>query len=350
MSSDSDVEELLLELHAEKKQALALAARARSERLPFSVEHVSPGQATQLFRFSKDDLEPLRRLLKLPEVMRSGNRTTWTGLEGLCLVLRRLSYPSRLVDLEEVFGRGQSEGSIIANETIGVIFNRWGRLLTDLSQHTQHWLTVDKLEELCSAVRSMCPLDNVWAFIDGTCRPICRRQYHQRLWYSGYKRRHVMKFQSLMTPCGIIRHLFGPFEGRRHDSAMLEASGLLAELQQHMARPMGGVYSIYGDSGFPLREHLLCPYKGANLTADQQAFNTRMSAVRVSVEWGYSGVTQQFSFLQHKENLKIGLQPVAQYYVVATILFNCFTCLYGNQVSKFFNVDPPSLEEYLHYP
>ena len=79
VSSDSDVEELLLELHAEKKQALALAARARSEGLPFSLEHVSPGQATQLFRFSKDDLEPLRRLLKLPEVMRSGNRTTWSS-------------------------------------------------------------------------------------------------------------------------------------------------------------------------------------------------------------------------------------------------------------------------------
>ena len=46
VSSDSDVEELLLELHAEKKQALALAARARSERLPFSLEHVSPAQAT----------------------------------------------------------------------------------------------------------------------------------------------------------------------------------------------------------------------------------------------------------------------------------------------------------------
>ena len=110
-----------------------------------------------------------------------------------------------------------------------------------------------------------------------------------------------MEFQILLTPCGIIPHLLGPFEGRRYDSATLEASGLLAELQQHMARPMGGVYSIYGDSGFPLREHLLCPYKGANLTADQQAFNTRMSAVRVSVEWGYSGVTQQFSFLQQRK-------------------------------------------------
>ena len=75
-----------------------------------------------------------------------------------------------------------------------------------------------------------------------------------------------------------------------------------------------------------------------------------MSSVRISVEWGYSGVTQQFAFLQHKENLKIGLQPVAQFYVVATVLANCFSCLYGNQVSTYFESSPPSLDEYLHFP
>lgn len=346
-SSDSDSEELLLELYRERDEALALASQGRRLRPPFSLHDISRGQATLLFRFAKDDLEPLRLQLRIPDVMRSANGTAWSGLEGLCMVLRRLCTPTRLVDLEEVFRRGKSESSIIINDTLRFLYNEWGRLLSDLAQHRQHWLTAEKLDDFCRAVSVSCPLDNVWAFIDGTTRPICRPTYNQRLWYSGHKRKHVMKFQSLMTPCGIVPHLFGPFEGRRHDSAMLDASGLLQQLQDNMERADGGVYSVYGDSGYPLREHILCPFKGAHLTNEQQLFNTRMSAARVSVEWGYSGVTQQFSFLQHKENLKIGLQPVAQYYVVATLLYNCFICLYGSQIATYFNVDPPSLEDYL---
>ena len=351
VSSDSDAEDLLCERYLEKEETLYLAAFYRAIRPPFNLDNITAPKATQLFQFAKDDLETLCRLLRLPPVMSGRNRTSWSGMEGLCLVLRRLSYPCRLVDMEEVFGRGTSEASVIINDTIDFLYNEWGRLLTDLDQHTDYWLTPEKVEELCTSIHNAgCPLENVWAFIDGTCRPICRPRHHQRLWYSGHKRRHVMKFQSLMAPCGIVVHLFGPFEGRRHDSAMFEASGLLAQLQHHMNRPDGRPYTAYGDKGFPIREHLLGPYKGRDLTALEQHFNSVMSSVRISVEWGYSGVTQQFAFLQHKENLKIGLQPVAQFYVVATVLANCFSCLYGNQVSTYFESRPPSLDEYLHFP
>ena len=33
-------------------------------------------------------------------------------------------------------------------------------------------------------------------------------------------------------------------------------------------------------------------------------------------------------------------------YVVCALLRNPFTCLYGNQTSTFFELDPPSLQEY----
>ena len=63
-----------------------------------------------------------------------------------------------------------------------------------------------------------------------------------------------MKFQSVMTPAGIVVHLFGPYEGRRHDSSMLDASGILPQLETHMNRPEhlgGGPYSLYGDPAYP---------------------------------------------------------------------------------------------------
>lgn len=349
--SDEELEDLLLEKYAEREEELARAAAVRSRRW-FELEQLSSAECSQLFRFSKEDLRELRVRLRLPAVMTAPNRTTWSGLEGLCLTLRRLSYPSRRCDLEQLFGRGVAEASIIFNSTLDHMYQEWNRLFIDLNEHTGSWLSPQRMEECCRAVHDMgSPLDNIFGFIDGTARPICRPKTHQRLWYSGHKRRHVMKFQSVMSPAGIILHLFGPVEGRRHDASMLDTSGLLPQLDQ-LNRPAhlgGGPYAVYGDPAYPLRTHLLCPFADPD-TPEQQHFNKAMSEVRIAVEWGFGGVLQQFAFLQHKENNKIGLQPVAQYYTVSTLLFNCMACFYRNEVSHFFGVHPPSIEEYLHHP
>ena len=46
--------------------------------------------------------------------------------------------------------------------------------------------------------------------------------------------------------------------------------------------------------------------------------------------------------------MKVYLQPIGLYYKVAVFMSNCNACLYGNQVSKYFDTQPPQLEEYLH--
>jgi hypothetical protein len=58
------------------------------------------------------------------------NRTTATNIEGLCIVLRRLAYPSRLDDLEPVFGRSKAEISYIFNYVLDfcTIEERWDSL------------------------------------------------------------------------------------------------------------------------------------------------------------------------------------------------------------------------------
>jgi hypothetical protein len=58
----------------------------------------------------------------------------------------------------------------------------------------------------------------VWGFIDGTIRRICRPTYNQEISYSGHKRCHGVKFQSVVTPDGLIACLYGPFEGSGHDA------------------------------------------------------------------------------------------------------------------------------------
>ena len=77
-----------------------------------------------------------------------------------------------------------------------------------------------------------------------------------------------------------------------------------------------------------------------------QHYNKTMSEVRTSVEWLFNDISNYFKFLDFKKNLKVGLSSVGKMYIVSALLRNALTCLYGNSTSEFFDVQPPSLEDY----
>ena len=88
-------------------------------------------------------------------------------------------------------------------------------------------MTPESLEEYAGVHQKGAALYFCWGFIDGTVGPVCRPGQNQRVLYNGHKRVHSIKFQSVVTPNGLIANLFGAIEGKRHDSAMLAESGLL---------------------------------------------------------------------------------------------------------------------------
>ncbi len=63
-------------------------------------------------------------------------------------------------------------------------------------------------------------MKNCVGFIDGTNREIARPIDDQNMFYSGHKHVHSIKFQSWITPDGIISHLFGLVNSKGHDVAM----------------------------------------------------------------------------------------------------------------------------------
>ena len=75
-------------------------------------------------------------------------------------------------------------------------------------------------------------------------------------------------------------------------------------------------------------------------------FNSSMSKVRVTVEWMFGEVINNFKFTDFNKNLKIGLSCVGKFYRVSAILTNAHPCLYKNNFSQHFAIDPPLLEEY----
>ena len=83
--------------------------------------------------------------------------------------------------------------------------------------------------------------------------------------------------------------MFGPIAGHRHDAFMLRASGLQNKLAT-ITKQDGSPYVIYGDPAYGISRTILAPYRGSRLTPQQQAFNTAMSSVRVSVEWTFENI------------------------------------------------------------
>ena len=127
---------------------------------------------------------------------------------------------------------------------------------------------------------------------------------------------------------------------------MLADSHLLQDLEQHAISPNGEPFCVYGDPAYPLRIQLQRPFKNAVLTPQMKNFNAAMSKVRISVEWLFGDISTYFKFVDYKKNLKLYLNSIGKIYIVSAILRNAHTCIYGNQTSTYFNLDPPTLQEY----
>ena len=95
--------------------------------------------------------------------------------------------------------------------------------------------------------------------------------------------------------------------------------------------------------GVPIKNKPSYTLQKCCMTALMEAFNHSMSTVRESVEWLFSDIINYFKFMDFRKNLKIGLSSIGRMYVVCAILRNPLTCLYGNQTSSFFQLEPPSL-------
>ena len=269
----------------------------------FDLERLTDDECRVEFRLKKNDIYDIVNVLQIPNIV-TYNRLTVEPVEGLCILLKRLAYPCRYSDMVPRFARPIPELCIITNHVMNLIYNQWSFLLSDFEGRNS--LSPQNLEKYAAAIHAKgAPLTNCWGFIDGTVRPISRPGNNQRAVYNGHKRVHAIKFQSVATPDGLVSLLAGPYEGKRHDSGMLRESGLLPLLERHSLSPAGEIMCIYGDPAYPLRPQLQAPFKGANITEDQQLWNSRMSSVRVSVEWLFGDIINFFKFIDFKKNLKI---------------------------------------------
>ncbi|RLN10216.1 hypothetical protein BBJ28_00010397 [Nothophytophthora sp. Chile5] len=127
---------------------------------------------------------------------------------------------------------------------------------------------------------------------------------------------------------------------------MFSASGIINYSEEHHDIFNGKM--IFGDPAYSVSQYVVTGYKQAVLTTYQQIFNREMSVVRIAVEWNFGIMKRLWSFVDYKKKLRLRLSPIGKFVRVAMFLTNCH-CYYngGNQISRYSDLEPPSLEEYL---
>ena len=158
------------------------------------------------FRFRKRDILSLAEVLEIPESIRCEQRSFCGGIEGLCMLLRRLSYPCRYGDMIQRFAKPVPLFSMVTNILIDHIYAIHGRRLTEWNLYI---LSPNHLEMYMATIRPRgSPLENCFGLIDGTAWLIAWPGENQRVVYNGHKQVHALK--SVVLPNALIGNMYGP--------------------------------------------------------------------------------------------------------------------------------------------
>eukprot|EP00954_Amorphochlora_amoebiformis_P006578 515603-Amorphochlora_amoeboformis.AAC.1 len=157
-------------------------------------------------RFARADLHRIGTACGLGAINRTSERDRYSRLEGMIILLNRLSYPSKWDSLVGTFERSPSSMSRIFSDVLRRIYMSCAN---SISLNKEHFLV--NLQRFSNAIqlKGGHQLDCV-GFIDGTIRPCCRPCEGQRAVYNGNKKVHSLKFQSVVVPDGLIISLYGP--------------------------------------------------------------------------------------------------------------------------------------------
>lgn len=141
----------------------------------------------------------------------------YVTLKNSCIVLRRLAYPSRWTEVEEMFVMRSYTLCEVFYECSWSLFEAHRHLVTSLCTA----IMMERAPIYADAIhRRGGALDIFVGVIDWTKIRMCRPSSNgtiQRFVYSGYERMHCLIYKTLTTLDSLIFHSYGPVEGRRPD-------------------------------------------------------------------------------------------------------------------------------------
>ena len=366
--------------HAQRRRAFAVAlayvsgALCRQERtMPprpeprfivpeetIDLESYPAGNFPEDFRIKKRDFWRLCKALKVPDRMRfpvgTKDYTPWiSGPLAMAIVLKRLATPGRLYELTQFFG-GISRTSMgnFFNGMCLWLFHRWDH---KLHMHSNYAWLQGRIPYYSACIRAkfrqkygVAIIKNAWGFGDATRQKICRPTRNQRVYYSGYKKKHQLKYQGVSTPDGLVVDFTSAYPGYHNDAYIFHDTDLVDTLRR-LTRPLDRTYAILCDSAYPHSDVVYKPFprprNRALFTPEHRAFNKCLSSIREGVEWAFGDIKQHWQYLDYSRYMRAGGSNVSVWFSVGALLTNCRTCLYPGLNSQYFDCDPPELEDYL---
>lgn len=309
-----------------------------------------------------DELGRLMRGFQIPETV-IANGYKFGGEEIIVISLLRLSWPMRWSDVAEKLRTKKrwALGRAFYWFLDFMVIN-WAYLLLN---NMEYWL--DSLEDSAECIRTKLanllnhnyrqyhppandPISGftVALFIDNTLIAMSRPggvldggenaprvpREIQQAWYTGWKKLHGMKWQSVILANGMDFNLWGPVSMRKPDITNLIRSQIqekLRLLQQNRLLK----FKIHGDSAYSDNDIIV--------TANGHG----MAACRETIEWSYKDLKTIWKYCDYKHVLKIYGQPVGKIVFVCMLLRNAHVTVRGSQVREYFNMLPPTLEEWL---
>jgi hypothetical protein len=275
----------------------------------------------------------------------------------------RLRYPGILSDSSVKWGRDYSTLSRVFNTALEFHYTHHSNKISgNISWYSDrfdmyHEAVQQKiLQSDLNPLQGLIPahLDNIFAFLDGTANEICRpggNDNAQNAFYNGYHHGHFIIWQGVSFPDGMLV-IEGPFPGYYTDTMVWRDCNIKNQLEEEMqvriqnGQPRLKLYAdkIYNSSilvtaAWSIRHGEVFPWMIVE--------NSIMSKIRVAVEWTFGTVICLYKFVDFCKGQKLYQSPLTKHYTIACMLANCHTCIYGDQHNEYFNVDPPTIEDYL---
>lgn len=307
-------------------------------------------------------LQDLERLLKALGTSRREERVLGrkvTTEHAVLVVLARMTSGMDLTGLGRLFCRDSRSISAVFIWGCDWLLSKFEWLLTNIGQwrpRMPHYnAAVNGLfERKCPGV--VLP-SRIWGFIDCVVFKIARPSAKafpgmnmQRRYYSGHGRKHCIKLQAISLPDGLIAHVWGPIEGRRHDETLRFWSSVLVDIDACFG--VGDtIYQLLADTAYTGGPYITKGFKATGqrpLSSGEKKYNRSLSKARIAVEWSFADLANRFCrYLRMSRKLKLGETRLYIVVRVGVILSNCITCLRPGLTATYFNCEPPEIEEYL---
>ena len=88
----------------------------------FDLDEIDEAECKAEFRIEKRDIRLLADAHGMPATLKCPQRTVAGGIEGLCMLLKRTSFPCRYSDMIYRFGRPVSILSMVTNQVVDYIY------------------------------------------------------------------------------------------------------------------------------------------------------------------------------------------------------------------------------------